>query len=144
VLLQKGKPIDYRSRTLTKSEQNYALIEKELLAIVCAMERLSATFLKSTILKSPTTQAVTMKLKTHFARYGIPQVIVSDKFPQFGSSEFRVFARTWDFEHRFNSPYHCQGNGEAEAAVKQTKLLMKKCALDKCDRYIVEIHHRLI
>ena len=38
-LLQKGQPVSFASRALTKTEQKWAQIEKELLAVVFSMER---------------------------------------------------------------------------------------------------------
>ena len=41
VLLQESKPVTYMSRALTETEQRYSNIERELLAIVFALERLN-------------------------------------------------------------------------------------------------------
>ena len=41
VLLQEGRPVIYVSRTLTPAEEHYSNIERELLGLVFAMERLS-------------------------------------------------------------------------------------------------------
>jgi len=49
-----------------------------------------------------------------FARHGIPDVIVSDNGPQYSSHEFGEFVKTLNVKHITSSPYHPQGNGEAE------------------------------
>ena len=41
-----------------------------------------------------------------FARYGIPDIVVTDNGPQFTSAELSVFAKTWMFTHDRFSPYH--------------------------------------
>ena len=39
------------------------------------------------------------KLKVHMARYGQPDIVVSDNGPQFLSSDFEKFAKSWNFIH---------------------------------------------
>ncbi|KAL8613325.1 hypothetical protein ACOMHN_052565 [Nucella lapillus] len=75
-------------------------------------------------------------MKHHFARHGMPDVVISDNGPQFSSQLFKVFARSWGFTHKTSSPGHSQANGSAEAAVKVAKNLMKKCLYAKEDPYI--------
>ena len=66
------------------------------------------------------------KTKSIFARFGIPQVLVSDNGPQFVSKEFSSFMEQWGVDHVVSSPHHQQGNGKVESAVKTAKHLMKK------------------
>ena len=65
-----------------------------------------------------------LKLKSHFARNGIPDIVTSDNGPQFTSSEFALFTREWGFEHRTSSPGHQQANGQAESASKTAKNIL--------------------
>ena len=64
---------------------------------------------------------VIAKLKDHFARYSIPDQVVTDNGPQFKSQEFANFAAAYEFEHTPTSPYNSKGNGKVESAVKTTK-----------------------
>ena len=72
-------------------------------------------------------------LKGHFGRYGIPEVVVSDRGPQFTSGEFQDFSKMWSFQHVKSSPYHHQSNGKAENAVKIIKNILIKAKEDKTD-----------
>ena len=76
---------------------------------------------------SVTSRSIIKELKAVFARFGIPDVLVTDNGPEFSSAEFSVFARTWDFDHVTSSPKYPHSNGKAENAVKTVKRLFKKC-----------------
>ncbi len=69
-----------------------------------------------------TSSAVVQHTKSVFARYGIP----SDNGPQYASDLYARFAKEYGFKHTTSSPYHPQGNGEAERAIKMVKNLLKK------------------
>ena len=86
-----------------------------------------SNFIEVERIQTPTTLGVTKILKSLFARYGVPDVVVSDNGPQFSSAEFTEFARTWHFTHLTSSPYYPQSNGKAENAVKTIKRLFTKC-----------------
>ena len=72
-------------------------------------------------------QADVHKLKTMFARFGIPEILVTDNGPQFSSNEFQVFAKSWSVNHVTTSPRYSQSNGKAENAVRTVKRLFEKC-----------------
>ncbi|KAL8609510.1 hypothetical protein ACOMHN_009412 [Nucella lapillus] len=66
-----------------------------------------------TLIPTSATAEVTInKLKNVFSRHGIPDIIITDNGPQFASSAFTSFARTWGFDHVTSSPHYPQSNGE--------------------------------
>uniref|UniRef100_A0A672H7R2 Integrase catalytic domain-containing protein n=1 Tax=Salarias fasciatus TaxID=181472 RepID=A0A672H7R2_SALFA len=83
-------------------------------------------FLEILDLPSTTSSKVIQKIKGVFARYGIPDEVVSDNGPQFSSAEFKDFAKQFDFKHCTSSPHHPQGNGHAERAVQTAKKILKQ------------------
>ena len=76
----------------------------------------------------PDTKASTTikKLKCHFARQGIPDIVISDNGPQFACDKCAHFASEWGFEHCPGSPGHQHTKGKSEAAVKDAKRLLRK------------------
>ena len=76
-----------------------------------------------------TASNVIEKTKGHFARFGIPEKVLTDNGPQYTSAEFKNFAKTWGFQHVTRSPYHEQATGKAESSVKIAKSFLKKANL---------------
>ena len=63
---------------------------------------------------------VILRLKSHFARDGYPDQVVSDNGPQFDCrQEFRKFAEAWDFENTPSSP----GNSKLKPTEMQSQQL---------------------
>lgn len=77
-------------------------------------------------LNNLTSRAVIKEFKAIFARFGVPDTLVTDNGPQFSSAEFAVFATTWMFEHKTSSPTYPQSNGKAEKAVQTVKTLVQE------------------
>ena len=77
-------------------------------------------------LKESTSSFVIGKLKNMFAKFGIPEVMVSDNRPQFGSAAFRQFAVDYGFQHCTSNPHFPQENGCAERAVQTAKRLLSQ------------------
>ena len=71
---------------------------------------------------STTTTTKTLQvLRSLFARYGIPEQLVSDNGPQFVSEEFETFMKQNGVKHIKCSPYHPSSNGQAERFVPTFK-----------------------
>ena len=82
-------------------------------------------------MNSTTTNDTITRLKQLFARYGLPNKLVSDNGPQFISYEFEDFMKSNGILHIKSAPYHPQTNGEAERFVQTFKHYLKKVEFQK-------------
>ena len=64
-------------------------------------------------------------LRNLFARFGIPEQIISDNGAQFVSEEFQAFVRSNGIRHITSAPYHQATNGRAERAVQTFKQALR-------------------
>ena len=77
-------------------------------------------------LKNLTPGVTIDKMKSVFSQHGIPETVVSDNGTQFTAIQFKEFADEWNFTHVTSSPRYPQSNGQAEAAVKTAKNILKQ------------------
>lgn len=82
-------------------------------------------WLEVELMHSITSEATIEKLRDIFARYGIPQQLVSDNGPQFTAQEFSEFAKANGIKHTLVAPYHPRSNGQAERFVQTFKQFFK-------------------
>ncbi|GFO24240.1 Pol polyprotein [Plakobranchus ocellatus] len=90
------------------------------------------------LLNKTTTSSVIEHMKSIFAKFGIPEILISDNGPQFASREFAQFTEVYGILHKTSSPLHPESNGEAERAVRTIKNLLRKAS----DPYIALLNYR--
>ncbi|XP_012940384.1 uncharacterized protein K02A2.6-like [Aplysia californica] len=78
-------------------------------------------YLEVGYLPDTTSETVVYKLKNIFARFGIPELLVTDNGPQFVSDCFHKFVKGLGCKHTTSSLHFPQSNGELERAVKEVK-----------------------
>lgn len=93
-------------------------------------------------LRDTKSKTIIQKLKSIFARLGIPQKVVSDNGPQYSSQEFANFSKEYDFIHATSSPRYPQSNGLAEKSVQIAKRIFEKAELDGRDPYLGILEYR--
>ena len=72
-------------------------------------------------LGSATSTVTIEKLRTMFATYRLPKILVSDNGTAFTSREFQVFLKQNGIRHICTAPYHPATNGQAERVVQVSK-----------------------
>src|SRR5699024_4017389 len=69
--------------------------------------------------------------KEVFSRFGEPDMITTDGGSQFDSREFAEFCKNLAIEHHIASPYHHQGNGLVENAIKTLESMLRTSCDDQ-------------
>ena len=85
---------------------------------------------------------IIVKLKSVFARHGIPEIVNSDNGTHFSNYQFKKFAQMWSFEWKTSSPRYPQSNGMIERHIGIIKNLLKKVEEDNKDQYIALLEYR--
>ena len=81
---------------------------------------------------SSTTTSKTMEaLRSIFARFGVPEQIISDNGPQFISHKFQMFTKRNGIKHITSAPYHPSTNGLAERFVQSFKNALRSMKQEK-------------
>lgn len=99
-------------------------------------------FVEVSHLRDTTAYSVVLAMKENFARYGIPDKVISDNGPQFSCQKFKKFAHEWGFIHITSSPYYAQSNGKSERAVQTVKKMLKKSIDSKTDFHLNLLSYR--
>lgn len=95
-----------------------------------------SNFWKIDFLENTKPTTVIRKLRSQFARSGIPDTVMSDNGPHFSCKEFAKFAIEYEFQHITLSPNYPESNGKVEEAVKSAKRIMKRARSSKQDVYL--------
>ncbi|XP_063222662.1 uncharacterized protein K02A2.6-like [Bacillus rossius redtenbacheri] len=66
------------------------------------------------------------KLRTLFAAFGLPEVVVTDNGPPFQSDEFGQFLSANGVKHVRTPHYHTQSNGAVELQVQTVKIALRR------------------
>ncbi|UYV69686.1 K02A2.6-like [Cordylochernes scorpioides] len=78
------------------------------------------------ILKEITSKTIIYHLRQVFARFGLPEILVTDNGRQFVSKEFEEFTKMNGIRHTKASPYNPSTNGLAERYVREFKTSLRK------------------
>ena len=92
-----------------------------------------SSFIEVDQMENTSSQSVIAHCKPHFARHGIPDILITDNGLQFTSDLFKTFSRSYRFKHQTSSPHLPQSNGRAEKVVQTVKGIIKKAIDDNSD-----------
>lgn len=99
-------------------------------------------FLEISHLPNSRSKTVVNHIKPNLARYGTPEIVVSDNGSEFSSYEFQEFAKYYGFKHTTAAPRYPQSNGLAKRAVQTAKNILTKAKSEKDDFHLSLLAYR--
>ncbi|UYV64760.1 K02A2.6-like [Cordylochernes scorpioides] len=93
-------------------------------------------------LDPPTAINVKNKLRETFARFWIPETMMSDNGPPFRSEIMTDFCIRWGIKQLFSSPHLHRSNGLAERNIQTIKNQLIKCRDEGSDPYLAILAYR--
>lgn len=112
------------SKSWSRIHIDYAgpFLGKKFLVVVDACSKWPEIFIQ----QQTTASHTIARLRELFARFGVPDVLVSDNGTQFKSNSFNEFCAINGVKHLHSPPYHPQSNGQAERFVDTFKRALLK------------------
>ena len=95
---------------------------KNILVIIDAHSK----WIEAVCTPSTSSASVIEVIRTLFAQFGVPEMVVTDSGTGFVSSEFEQFLKSNGVKHTTSAPYHPASKGLAERAVQIVKKGLKK------------------
>lgn len=109
-------PVPYRPWSRIHLDYAGPIRKLLILIMLCAKSK----WIEAFVTKEATAGFTIKKLEEIFARFGLPDSIVSDNSPQFTGDAFKQFLKM-HIDHKLSAPGHPATNGAAENAVKTIK-----------------------
>ena len=88
---------------------------------------------------STSSSAIIEELRTLFAKFGLPESVVTDNGTGFVSQEFETFLKNNGIRHTTSVPYHPASNGLAERAVEIVKKGLKKVTVGSMNTRLAKV-----
>ena len=102
---------------------------KSLLVVIDNFSR----FYEVAVVEGTTSKEMIKELRTVFARWGIPDRMLSGNGRQFTSEEFGMFCEELGIDLRHSTPYWPRVNGEVETQNRSLKKILQISYLNKTD-----------
>ena len=92
-------------------------------------------FIVTETLKNLQSSTIINKYKKVFSQFATPKKLVTNSGPEFFCHYFKLFSRTWDFEHQTSCPHFHQSNELVERSIQTIKRNLKNAKLASEDDY---------